>query len=198
VTVFIDEHRGMLDRVPDVNLISTQPQMKEATVSVSPHPFKQLIQIGVLVHSVDETMRTYQEKYGIGPWEVYTVDPSTTQEMVLNGKRKDYGVRTASAKIGDLSIELIEPLDDHSRHAEILRTRGEGIEHLCFGCDSFDEATEWTKSKGNEVSASGLLFGTKYEIVSTQEDLKFDVEFWAGAEDMEFPAPESTYPPRES
>jgi methylmalonyl-CoA/ethylmalonyl-CoA epimerase len=36
-------------------------------------------------------------------------------------------------------VELLQPLDDQSPHAEFLRTRGEGMQHLAYLVPDFDE-----------------------------------------------------------
>ena len=36
-------------------------------------------------------------------------------------------------------LELLEPLDDHSPHAEFLAARGEGMHHLAFLVADFDD-----------------------------------------------------------
>jgi hypothetical protein len=163
--------------------------------ATEPNPLKKLWQIGLVVKSLDESMKTYMDKYGIGPWSVYTFDPSTTDEMVSDGERKDYACRLAVAQLGDLELELIEPLDDHSRHAQILRTRGEGVDHLCFSTDSFTESKAYFIGKGVSVAAGGTWHDTRYEYLSTQDDLKFDLEIQEWTPEMDYPAPERTYPP---
>ena len=40
--------------------------------------------------------------------------------------------------IGDLQIELIQPLAGESPHKEFLETRGEGIQHIACAVDNVD------------------------------------------------------------
>ena len=41
--------------------------------------------------------------------------------------------------LGGVLLELLEPLDDRSPHAEFLASHGEGPHHLAFLLDDFDE-----------------------------------------------------------
>src|SRR5436190_117758 len=94
--------------------------------------FKEIVQIGIVVRNVQETARKYWDDFGIGPWDFYTFGPSNVKELTVHGQQTEHGWRTGAAKIGNIEIELIEPLDDRSIYAEHLRTRGEGIHHLLF------------------------------------------------------------------
>ena len=50
--------------------------------------FNQVLQIAVVVKDLEEAMKNYWDKWGIGPWSVYTFDPSTVKDMILHGKRR--------------------------------------------------------------------------------------------------------------
>lgn len=159
-------------------------------------PLTQLAQIGILVHDLDEAMRTYNDKYGIGPWEVYTVDPSTTTDMITEGVAREYGVRIAMAQLGNVEFELIQPLDDHSRHARMLRENGEGIEHLSFFTDdSFEDVRTHYADRGLVATTAGTFGQQRYEILPTFDDLKFELEIQDWTPSTPPIPPERTYPP---
>ncbi len=42
-------------------------------------------------------------------------------------------------RLGGVLLELLEPLDDRSPHAAFLAAHGEGLHHLAFLADDFDE-----------------------------------------------------------
>lgn len=49
-------------------------------------------------------------------------------------------VRLTYLDCGNCYLQLVEPLDESSELAQLLRDRGEGLHHICFGVDDIDEA----------------------------------------------------------
>lgn len=162
---------------------------------MSKQPLKSLFQVGIVVKDLEATVKVYNDKYGIGPWSFYTMDPSTITDMVSDGEKRKYGCRIAVAKLGDTEIELIQPTDEHSRHARFLREKGEGIEHLAFGFDDYKETKKYLLDKGLVTTTSGIWEDTSYEFYNSHDDLKFDLETQEWPLDKPYPPAEQTYPP---
>lgn len=40
--------------------------------------FSGIMQVGIVVRDLDATVRRYWHELGIGPWRIYTIDPSNT------------------------------------------------------------------------------------------------------------------------
>ena len=77
-----------------------------------------IAQIGFVVRDLDAAMKTQWEEYGIGPWTIYTFDPSNVTDMVVRDERVDHAMRLAFTFIDDVMWELIQPLDDKTIYAE--------------------------------------------------------------------------------
>ena len=67
---------------------------------------------------------------GIGPFEEMLLPPDRVEW--LRDKRMYADFRIFKAMIGDIEIELIQPLKGDSPHKEFLNSKGEGIQHI--GC----------------------------------------------------------------
>ena len=94
-----------------------------------PRPFfKNLIQVGIVVSSLQKSIEKYLDNYGIGPWYVLKFCPDNVSNMYIQGKRKDYSMNIGVCPIGDVRFELIEPIDE-SIYSEFHRKYGEGIIH---------------------------------------------------------------------
>lgn len=80
--------------------------------------------IGILVRNLDESIRIYQDLLGATLLEIKTVE--------------EQGVRVGMLEFpAGPHVELLEPLP-HSRMADVLEKRGEGVQHIAFNVDDID------------------------------------------------------------
>jgi methylmalonyl-CoA/ethylmalonyl-CoA epimerase len=56
-------------------------------------------------------------------------------------------------KDGSMDIKLIEPASDSSKLVHFLRTKGEGLHHVCFLCDEVEKTLDEITAKGARVTA---------------------------------------------
>ena len=77
--------------------------------------FKNITEVGIVVKSVSETIRTYVDKYGIGPWEIWELNSTKIKNLIVNGKNSAFKLRRAAHNFGGVTMELIEPQDDFSK-----------------------------------------------------------------------------------
>lgn len=156
--------------------------------------FKGVLQVAIVVENLDDAVRSYADDYGIGPWSIYTFDPSTVEDMVVRGERQDYAMRLAVCDIGDVQWEIIEPLDEKNIYAEFLEERGEGLHHVAFAVEDHDKTVKSQKRKGVGVLQAGTWHGLRYTYLETQDKLSAIAELYDMPEDFEWPEAEETYP----
>lgn len=164
-----------------------------------PRPFfKNLIQVGIVVSSLQKSIEKYLDNYGIGPWYVLKFCPDNVSNMYIQGKRKDYSMNIGVCSIGDVRFELIEPIDE-SIYSEFHRKYGEGIiHHLKLQVDNYQDALRFLKSKGVKVLQSGHQLGkigkNIYTYLSTANNLGFIAEIVDVPPDFIKPDPDYWYP----
>ena len=138
-------------------------------------PLKRVNQIALVVRDLDAAMRRYWELLGIGPWRVYTYGPPLVHDMTYRGRPQDYRMRLALAQVGEIMLELIQPLSGESIYVEHLEGKGEGLHHLGVFVPSFDEAVAEVQRRGYAILQSGRGYGRwgdgGYAYVDTEGDL---------------------------
>ena len=82
-----------------------------------------------VVRDVEKTARALTAALGIGPWNVWTLEPP---EFKVGGANRKVSFRIALATIGGGTYELISPHSGVSDFDEHLATRGEGFHHVCL------------------------------------------------------------------
>lgn len=158
-------------------------------------PFlRDITKVAIVVKDIRETIKTYADQYGVGPWKIWKLDSDNVQDMVVRNNKQNYSMLIGRSKIGNTEWELIEPLDDISIFAEFLRKNGEGLHHLTYKVDNFKETVEIFKTKGTSTVQSGNWCG-KYNFAyfDVMDDLKHVVEICDINEDFKYPEPIETY-----
>lgn len=89
--------------------------------------------IGIATYNIETTVKKYIAIPG----------------MVFEGIEEvpSEGVRTAMLKVGDAHLEFLEPLNVNSPVKKFLDTRGEGIHHIAFEVESFNEVEEFIRTQ---------------------------------------------------
>ena len=159
--------------------------------------FRKVLQVGLVVRDLEATAQRYWEQFGIGPWRIHTIDPANTLSMRYRGRPVQHAFRAALANIGELTLELIEPLHGESVYNEHLQRLGEGLHHLAFGVDDYENARQQLQARGCSELQSGRPYDVNdYAYFDTSEALGFVTELnSAEAPGKSFPPPEQTVPP---
>lgn len=113
-------------------------------------------QIGIVVRSVPKAVEYYSKTFGIGPWFRPRL---SDQEHYLAGKRPArFDLDLAIAFAGKIQYEIIEHKGgDRSIYCDHLDERGEGVHHLGFYVNDFDERLAAYRERGIGVLQAGRL-----------------------------------------
>jgi hypothetical protein len=134
-----------------------------------------------LVRDLEGTAQALSDSLGIGPWNVWTIEPL---ECRVHGKESPFAFRVAFAEVGGGTFELITPHTGKSVYDEHLTEHGEGFHHTCLVYPTL-EAVRAAKAEllrqGREMiqeASTGTFFDLGYftfpEIGSTVELLYLD------------------------
>ena len=106
-------------------------------------PFSKLIQVGVVVRDMDKAIERLSS-LGIGPFEPKILPPD--REEWFRDKPLDAKFKINGAMLGEVELELIQPVEGESPHREFLVSKGEGIQHIaCAVSDLDNEVAKLTK-----------------------------------------------------
>jgi hypothetical protein len=115
--------------------------------------------IGILTPNIEQTLETMLAVPGArrDAWAFGEVEFSQAEMLTGKGGR----LKTAMGRMGGVVYELLEPMDEHSYHAETLKQRGPGFQHAAYVCEEdLDEVVAsciaagahmvWEAQHGNE------------------------------------------------
>ena len=164
-----------------------------------PVKVREISQVAIVVKNLEEAMKKYWETLGLGPWSIYTFAPPRLKDTYVRGKPVKYSMRLAITMVGNVMVELIEPLEGPSIYKEFLETKGEGLHHIaCFKYNSLEEVKrdlEEFEKMGIKVLQSGRFDNIYYYYLDTEPILGIIYEI--GYIPMPLPEPERIWPPKE-
>lgn len=153
--------------------------MTNETISLGGAPCE-FVQIGILVKDLDQTVKVLTEVFHIGPFQHIIYPPENRPDIQLDyrGEVGKFSHRLAFARLGQIELEIIEPLSGESTLTEFIREHGEGIHHIRFNTPDLDTSLAFLSQKGIQpmMSGSGLRPGTRWVHLDTQEQVGFVIE----------------------
>ena len=150
---------------------------------------KEINQLGIVVEDIEKSVAAYWRLFGIGPW-VFMDGKMGDRDGLLYGvpfADPETHIKIATAELGDMQFELLQPVSGTSSHMDFLKTRGQGIHHVSFGdLQGHDTVVEAMKREGIGIEMSGVLgnaitftyfasqrdLGTIYEVLKINPDIE--------------------------
>ncbi len=99
--------------------------------------FEKLDHIGIAVKDLDQAMKLYRDTFGIEPSVVY--ESSYTKAKI------------AFFPVGEVRIELMQPVNPDSVLGKFLERKGEGIQHIAYKVKDVDRCLTELERKGVQL-----------------------------------------------
>jgi catechol 2,3-dioxygenase-like lactoylglutathione lyase family enzyme len=160
--------------------------------------FTGLNHICIATRDLDRAVAIWFDRYGIGPWRIWTKDASNMRSV------PEFAMRVALAELSPTTrIELIQPLDERSPYAQSLERHcgADHVHHIRFDVDDYVAARTRLADLGLEplidadfAGADGIESRVRATYFSTEHELGFLLEIADVPDGFAMPPPESAYP----
>lgn len=154
--------------------------MSEKEKNEGQFPLKEVAQICLLVPDLDKAMKNYWEKFGVGPWHIYTYGKPLVKRMTRNGKPAEYKMKVGLSYIGSMRIELIQPLEGDTVYKEFIEQHGYGVHHLGILTQNMHDSIQQAKKAGFRMTMDGAGFGPDddghYAYLDTEDAIGTTIE----------------------
>lgn len=139
---------------------------------------QKLVQIGIVVADRDGTIRLLTSLFGMGPFRLMEWPDRAESKYYYRGVEETIRVKQAFVQLGDVEVELIQPVEGHNAYQDFLDETGGGIHHILFEVRDIDPVLEELANSGVTVlqSGTGIRPGTRWVLLDTQKLLGFFVE----------------------
>ena len=155
--------------------------------------FSKLSQVAIVVRDLKASMKHFREELGVGPWKVWRFGSHNLTDMTLRGQPAEYSFIVGMAYVGDVSIELVQPLNGESIFREFLDRKGEGVHHLKCTSQDAESIVEKFKKNGGKVLQSARIGGAAFHYLDTESKLGVILELATGRALRDRP-PDEVYP----
>ncbi|MGC9348454.1 MAG: VOC family protein [Anaerolineae bacterium] len=127
-------------------------------------------QIAIVVKDIDKTSEAFSRIFGVPkPEPILSGGPEAN--ATYRGEPTDARAKLAFIDMGQVTIELIEPLGGDSVWQEVLDEKGEGVHHIAFQVKGTDEVTDYLATHEVPVIQQGYYTGGMYTYVDSEPAL---------------------------
>jgi methylmalonyl-CoA/ethylmalonyl-CoA epimerase len=133
-------------------------------------------QVAVVVKDIEKTARDYAEIFGLAVPEVIITDSLDKAHTRYHGKPTEARAKLAFLNLGQLVLELVEPIGGPSTWQEVLDQRGEGVHHLAFMVNGMEHTLAHLDKLGCPTVQRGDYTGGQYAYVDATKKLKLVLE----------------------
>jgi methylmalonyl-CoA/ethylmalonyl-CoA epimerase len=130
-----------------------------------------VIQIGLIVKDVQKAAKHYAEVFGFPEPAIVPIADDAFAKTEYRSRSSAAKGKAAFFNLGQVQMELIEPVGTPSTWEEFLRTHGEGIHHIAVKTEEMKEAQKFLASKGMETIQQGGWDGGQYAYVDCSDQL---------------------------
>lgn len=139
---------------------------------------KRVVQIGVVVSDRDRTTQLLTTLFGIGPFRLVEWPDRPEAKYYYRGAEEHIRLKQAFVQLGDIEVELIQPVEGRNAYQDFLDQTGGGIHHVLFEVPDIDPVIRDLNKAGITVlqEGTGIRPGTRWALLDTQKVVGFLVE----------------------
>jgi methylmalonyl-CoA/ethylmalonyl-CoA epimerase len=130
-----------------------------------------ICQVGLIVRDIERSSAAYADLFGVEVPEWSLTDVYELAHTEYRGQPTAARAKLAFFNLGQVSLELIEPVGAPSTWREHLETHGEGVHHIAFHIQGMDEQLTLLAEKGMPAVQRGDYTGGRYAYVDAVPQL---------------------------
>jgi catechol 2,3-dioxygenase-like lactoylglutathione lyase family enzyme len=135
-----------------------------------------VVQIGVVVRDLDSKVRAWRDLFGLPAPEIKITDPNTFPNAEYKGVPTSATARLAFFDLGQVQLELIEPIGEPSTWKDKLDEGDEGLHHIAFHVKRIHDRVAFLVSKGLPLIQRGDFPGGSYAYLDGAQQLGLILE----------------------
>jgi methylmalonyl-CoA/ethylmalonyl-CoA epimerase len=128
-------------------------------------------QVGLVVRDIERSIEAYSRIFGLPKPEYSVTDGPEITHTLYRGQPTDARAKLAFFDMGQVTLELIEPIGGPSTWQAFLDERGEGVHHIAFVVEDTGRTVAFLEQNDIPVIQQGDYTGGCYTYVDSVSDL---------------------------
>ena len=133
-------------------------------------------QIAIVVHDIEASAQRYAAVLGLPVPEVMITAPGLDVHQTYNGEPSDARAKLAFFQLGQVQLELIEPMGGASTWQAALDEKGEGVHHIAFWVEGMQRSVDFLKSQNIPMIQRGDMGEGQYAYFDAEAPLAVTLE----------------------
>jgi methylmalonyl-CoA/ethylmalonyl-CoA epimerase len=145
---------------------------------MSEHPLGKRVvsQVGIIVENIEQSIDLYSGLFGVEKPPIIITDEYDKTRATYKGQPTPARAKLAFFIMGQVQIELIEPIGEPSTWKDHLDKRGASFHHLAFIVPDTGKAVEYLAAHGMPVEQQGEYTGGMYTYIDCADQLGVTIE----------------------
>ena len=124
-----------------------------------------VMQVGIIVADIETKAKAWADVLGLSVPEIIITDTMDMAQTEYQGASTPARAKLAFLHLGQVDLELIEPIDGPSTWKDQLDQHGDSLHHIAFVIDGMKEKIAYLDGKGVPLVQRGEYTGGRYAYV---------------------------------
>lgn len=133
-------------------------------------------QIAIVVHDIEQACERWSQILGQAVPNVIITQPGNEVNMTYRGQPSNAQAKLAFFNLGQVQLELIEPIGEPSTWKEALDKNGESVHHIAFWTEDMQASAQFLKEHGIPLIQRGDMGEGQYAYFDAQQQLGVQIE----------------------
>jgi methylmalonyl-CoA/ethylmalonyl-CoA epimerase len=116
---------------------------------------KKVVQVAIVVRDIEKSSRLWAELLGMPVPEIRTTRPGHEVKEIYRGKPSEGQVKLTFFDLGQVVLELLQPISEGTSWKEFLDKKGEGVQHLGFQVADQNKTSQALEKAGYPIIHQG-------------------------------------------
>jgi methylmalonyl-CoA/ethylmalonyl-CoA epimerase len=130
-----------------------------------------IAQVGIIVQDIESHARAWADILGLPMPEIQLTGTVDVAETKYEGRPTPARAKLAFFHLGQVDVELIEPIGEPSTWKDQLDRHGDSLHHIAFHIKGMKEKLAYLDSKGVRLIQRGEYTGGRYAYVDSVAQL---------------------------
>lgn len=135
-----------------------------------------LAQVAIVVRDIEASSKRYAEILGLPVPQVIVTAPGLEVNQTYKGQPSGAQAKLAFFDLGQVELELIEPMGGDSTWQEVLDRKGESVHHIAFWVDGMQTSVDFLKAHGIPMIQRGDMGEGQYAYFDAEQPLGLTLE----------------------